>query len=154
MPTADQELLGPAIEHATMRVPVAAPAESVADVRATLASSRFDTAAAVAILDGRSLAGLVSIEALLAAEGSAAIGSLMDTDPPVLKPGTDHEVAAREMARRGEATIAVTDAGGDFRGLVPPERMLAVMLDEHDSDLARLGGFLAGALRSRRAAEE
>ena len=32
--------------------------------------------------------------------------------------------------------------------------MLRVLLDEHDEDLARLGGFLAGSVRARGAAEE
>ena len=154
MPTPDEQLLGPAIEHATARVPVAAPGQAVGEVRSAISATTFETAAAVAVLDGRALAGLVSIEALLPAADDATVDSLMDTDPPVLTPGKDDEVAAREMCRRGEATMAVVDSSGGFRGLVPPERMLAVVLDEHDRDLARLGGFLAGTSRSRRAAEE
>ena len=66
----------------------------------------------------------------------------------------DEEIAASELARRGGRSIAVVDRMGRFRGLVPPERALAVLLREHEEDLARLGGFLAGTTRARTAAEE
>jgi magnesium transporter len=58
------------------------------------------------------------------------------------------------MVNRGESSIAVVDADGRFVGLIPPHRMLAVLLAEHDEDLARLGGYLAGTAQARRAAEE
>lgn len=50
--------------------------------------------------------------------------------------------------------MAVVDSEGRFRGLVPADLLLAVMLDEHDRDLARMGGVLAGGGRARAAAEE
>jgi magnesium transporter len=50
--------------------------------------------------------------------------------------------------------MAVVDAQGRFAGLIPPDRMLAVLLAEHDEDLARLGGYLAGTAQARLAAEE
>jgi magnesium transporter len=58
------------------------------------------------------------------------------------------------MCHRGEASLGVVDAEGRFQGLIPPQRMLAVLLAEHDEDLARIGGFLSGSGRARRAAEE
>jgi magnesium transporter len=58
------------------------------------------------------------------------------------------------MVERHECSLAVVDDDGRFLGLIPPHRMLAVLLDEHDEDLARLGGYLAGTRRARGAAEE
>ena len=43
---------------------------------------------------------------------------------------------------------------GEFVGLVPPHRMVGVLLTEHDEDVARLGGYLASTQRARQAAEE
>jgi len=78
----------------------------------------------------------------------------MDSDPPAVAPGTDREQAAVQMARRGQGSLAVVDEEGLFHGLIPPWRMLAVLLAEHEEDLARLGGFLAGTSEARSAAEE
>ena len=38
--------------------------------------------------------------------------------------------------------------------MLPPERLIAVLYEEHEEDLARLGGFLARAGAARDAAEE
>ena len=56
----------------------------------------------------------------------------------------DEELAVSELARRGGRSVAVVDGRDRFRGLVPPDRALAVLWREHGEDLARLGGFLAG----------
>jgi magnesium transporter len=50
--------------------------------------------------------------------------------------------------------MPVVDATGSFVGLIPPHRMLGVLLAEHEEDLARIGGFLAGGARARGAAQE
>ncbi len=78
----------------------------------------------------------------------------MDPDPPSVAPDTDQERAARGMVERHECSLAVVDADGRFLGLIPPHRMLRILLDEHDQDLARMGGYLAGTTRARSAAEE
>jgi magnesium transporter len=148
------DLLETAAQHATARVPIAAPDRSVGDTRALLAGESYDCAEDVAVLDGPTLVGVVPIERLLAAQPDARIADVMDRDPPVVAPGADQEVAAWSMVNRGESSIAVVDAGGRFVGLIPPHRMLAVLLAEHDEDLARLGGYMAGSAQARRAAEE
>ena len=78
----------------------------------------------------------------------------MDPDPPVVAPGLNQEEAAWKAAHHGESSLAVVDADGIFRGLVPPARLLTVMLTEHDQDLARLGGFLTSAASARHAMDE
>jgi magnesium transporter len=76
--------------------------------------------------------GILSIEALLAADPATRIDAVMDADPPVVEPGVDQEHAAWAMCRRAEASLAVVDSDGRFVGLIPPDRMLAVLLAEHD----------------------
>jgi magnesium transporter len=141
-------------EHATARVPIARPAQSVAEVRAALAGQAYDSADDLAVVEGSALVGVVPIERLLGAPAQARIADVMDADPPVVAPGVDEEVAAWNMVKRGESSIAVVDGAGRFLGLIPPHRMLSVLLAEHDEDLARLGGYLAGTAQARRAAEE
>jgi magnesium transporter len=149
-----EALLGVAADHATRAVPIAGPAESVAKVRGALAGRAFESANDVAVLDGAALAGVVPVERLLAADGDMQIADVMDSAPPVVAPGDDQEVVAWRMIERGQSSIAVVDGAGRFAGLIPPNRMLAVLLAEHHEDLARVGGYIAGSSRARLAAEE
>ena len=150
----DERLLGVAGEHASPNVPLARPEERTGDVVARLAGPRYDSVDDIAVLEDERLVGVVPIERLLAVDPTTLISELMDADPPVVGPGDDQEVAAWRMVERGESSVAVVDADGTFVGLVPPNRMLRVLLEEHDEDLARLGGYLAGTSQARRAAEE
>jgi magnesium transporter len=135
-------------------VPVARPSESAESVRAAIVGESFECADDVAVLDGDRLVGLVPIERLLAAAPGTHIAALMDADPPVVTPDADGERVAWEMVRRNESSVAVVDGSGAFQGLVPPPRMVSVLLTEHDEDVARLGGYLASTQRARQAAEE
>jgi magnesium transporter len=147
-------LLGVAAEYATESIPVARRDQHVGEVRRELVGRAFRCAEDVVVLESGRLVGLVSIERLLAAGSNASIEDLMDPDPPKVAPDTDQERAARGMVDRHECSLAVVDADGRFLGLIPPYRMLRVLLEEHDEDLARLGGYLAGTARARGAAEE
>jgi magnesium transporter len=149
-----EALLGVAADHATQSIPIAHPSDVVGEVRAALTGRDFDSVNDVAVLDGEALAGVVPVEQLLAAEGDLRIADIMDSDPPVVMSGADQELVAWRMIERGESSIAVVDGAGRFAGLIPPNRMLGVLLAEHDEDLARIGGYLAGTRRARLAAEE
>ena len=135
-------------------VPTADPDATVGEVRDGLAGRTFESAAHVAaVRDGR-LVGLARVEDVLAAAPSTPLHRVMDRDPPVIAHGVDEEVAAWKAVRHGESALAVVDADGRFLGLVPPRRMVEVLLANHDEDLARLGGYLASAASARHATEE
>ena len=151
---ADGDQLGLAREHATDSVPTARAKQTVGEVRSSLAGQSFDSASDVAVLDGDELIGLLPMERLLAAEGDTRVPDLMDADPPIAAPDTNREAVAWEMINRGESSAAIVDSQGTFIGLVPPNRMLKVLMTEHDEDVARLGGYLASTDRARQAAEE
>lgn len=154
MSAGDTDLLGVAVDHATAAVPTASPGQAVGEVRDAIVGTSYESAVDLAVLVGDKLVGMVSIEALMSANRDTGIEALMDPDPPMVAPGEDQEVAAWVMCRRAEKSLAVVDEEGRFLGLIPPERMLEVLLAEHDEDLARIGGFLAGSGRARSAAEE
>lgn len=151
VPTGDPEA---AERHVCARVPVAGPGETAGDLRRRLAGRSFDCASDVAVCEDGRLAGLVSMERLLAADEGAPLGSLMDADPPVVRPGTDQEVAAWKAVKHGESSLAVEDDAGRFAGLIPARRLLAVLLQEHHEDLARLSGVPADAISARTALQE
>jgi magnesium transporter len=135
-------LLGTASEHLTTEIPRAGPDEHVGEVRDRIIGRTFTSAADLAVCAGDELVGLVTIEVLLAADAGARIGDVMDDTPPVVAPGDDQEVAAWRMVHQNESSLAVVDEHGRFIGLIPPFRMLTVLLEEHDEDMSRLGGML------------
>jgi magnesium transporter len=149
-----EQLLGSAAAHAARNVPIAAPDETVNSVLDRMRGVRFDSAVVVAVCSGQQLVGLVTIERLLAAPGHATLATVMDSEPPVVRPGVDQEQAAWLAAQRAEPGLAVVDMQGRFRGLIPPQRLAVILLEEHDEDMARLGGFLRSSANARSASEE
>jgi magnesium transporter len=139
-------------------VPSCGPGTRMAELRRALLSDRYESVADVAVcsLDDPEprLLGLIPIERVLAADPAVLAADLMDTDPPVIASGLDQEEAAWKAAHHHESSLAVVDDRGVFRGLVPPERLLAVLLAAHDRDLTRLGGFLSSTASARHAMDE
>lgn len=144
-------------------VPICGPADRAADVRAAITGRRFDLVDDVAVcvpgdasgpVPSLRLVGLLPLEHLLAADDDVPASELLETDPPVVSPGLDQEKAAWKAVERGEFSLAVVDAEGRFRGLVSPARLLGVLLQEHDEDFARIGGYLASTASARLATEE
>jgi magnesium transporter len=133
---------------------VADPDTTVGEVRAGLADHRFESASHVVACRAGRVAGLARLEEVLAADAATPLRDVMDPDPPVITHGLDEEVAAWKAVRHGESALAVVDDEGRFVGLIPPRRMVEVLLAEHDEDLARLGGFLASTSSARHATEE
>ena len=75
-------------DQATSRVPLAQPDELAADVRSAMVGTAYACADDVAVLADGVLVGIVPIERLLAAGKRDRIADLMNTDPPVVAPGT------------------------------------------------------------------
>lgn len=140
-------------------VPLCRPGTTGAALQAMLVGSPYASAADVAVCEhvdtsAHRLLGLIPLENALAAQPDDLAADLMDPDPPVVAPGVDQEAAAWKAAHHGESSLAVVASDGTFRGLVPPARLLTVLLAEHDEDLARLGGFLSSSASARHAMDE
>jgi magnesium transporter len=97
---------------------------------------------------------MLRVEDLFAAPAETCAYDLMDADAPVVAPGVDQEVAAWRAVQHAESALAVVDAAGYFVGLIPPHSLLRVLLQEHEEDLARLGGLLKNTSMARQASEE
>ena len=70
-------------------------------------------------------------------DGPLALADLMDTDPPVVTPTVDQESVAWAMVRKNESSVAVVSGDGEFVGLVPPHRIVGILLGEHDETGSR-----------------
>ncbi|MBI4757069.1 MAG: magnesium transporter [Betaproteobacteria bacterium] len=143
-----------AAERATPRVPVVAPTATAGELRRVMEGRRYESASHIVVCEGERFAGVLRIEDLLAAPEATPIGTLMDREAPTVAPGVDQEVAAWRAVQHGESALAVVDAAGRFVGIIPPHQLLAVLLWEHDEDMARLGGFLKRSSSARQASVE
>jgi magnesium transporter len=143
-----------AAEHATANVPVVRRLERVNDVRTRLVGQSYESASHIVVCEADRFHGMVTIEQLLMAEADATIESLMDREAPFVAPGVDQEVAAWRAVRHGESALAVVDQRGHFVGVIPPHRIVAVLLSEHEEDLSRAGGFLKSTSAARTTSEE
>ncbi|HEY7557848.1 MAG TPA: magnesium transporter [Candidatus Binatia bacterium] len=143
-----------ASEHVCRLVPVASPETSALQLRSSLEGVQFESATHIGVCESGKLVGVLRVEDLFAALPDTKIGQLMDADPPVVGPGLDQEKAAWKAVQHGESALAVIDNGGGFVGFLPPDRLLAILLHEHDEDMARVGGFLRDSSMARAASEE
>jgi magnesium transporter len=132
-------------------VPVAHPEATTGEVRVGLVGRRFESAAHIAACRDGFLVGIARIEDILAADPATPMSELIDPDPPVIIHGIDQEIAAWKAVQHGVSALAVLDDNGRFVGLIPPRRIMEVLLEEHDEDLARLGGYLASTSSARHA---
>lgn len=157
-PSALLRLPGPVDQYVSLRVPVCGPTDTAEDVLALLRATRHESVADVAVCTDRrtpsELLGLVPLGVLLAAPTGTRAVELVDADPPVVALGHDSEQAAWKAVRHGESSLAVVDQDGLFHGLVPSSRLLGLLLNAHDEDFARLGGYLASSRTARVAMEE
>jgi magnesium transporter len=123
------------------------------EVREDLVGGSLSGAIDLAVCDGERFVGLVPLERLLAAASDRPIGELAEPTV-VVGVDVDEELAAVRLARNGGRSLAIVDDRGLFIGLVSPRQAVAVLLREHDEDVARLGGFLSRTSQARTAAEE
>ena len=143
-----------ASEHVCRLVPVASPQMTARELRQSLEGVHFESATHIGVCSDGKLVGVLRVEELFSALPEAVVGEIMDADPPVVAPGVDQEKAAWKAVQHGESALAVVNGEGRFIGFLTPDRLHAVLLQEHDEDLARLGGFLHDSSMARTASEE
>jgi magnesium transporter len=143
-----------AFEHVCTRVPVVSPQTQAGELRQSLEGKQFESATHMGVCDNGKLVGVLRIEDLLSARPEARVSDIMDGDPPAVAPGVDQEKAAWKAVQHGESALAVVDDTGRFVGFIPPDRLLAVLLHEHEEDMARVSGFLRDSSMARAASGE
>lgn len=146
--------LGSVIGHATVSVPIGSPGDAAGSTLEALRRHELERVRTVVVLDHQRPVGLVPIESLLVAEPGTPIRDLMVDDFPTVTFDTDEEVAAQLLVDSRDGCLVVVGPGGGFAGLVFADQLLPVLLAEHDEDMARLGGYMAGSREARTAAVE
>jgi magnesium transporter len=135
-------------------IPRATAISLAGDVREGFIGREAAAAAEIAVCEGDRLLGLVSLEQLVAADPDTPLAMLIEGEPVAVGPDADLESVALQAVHRGARSVAVVDDSGRFLGVLPPERLISTLESEHEEDMARLGGFLAGTGLARTASEE
>lgn len=123
-------------------------------LRGSLVGRDLELGGGVAVVRDGALAGVVSFRRLLAAPAETPVSRLVEEPRCVAPEDEPAEHVAHRAARTGASSVWVSDPAGRFVGFVPIERIVTVLLAEHEEDIARIGGFRAAGARARQAAEE
>ncbi len=140
--------------QAVANVPVFASTDRVGDVRSAMTGRRYESAGHVVVCDADRFAGVIRIEDLLAAPADLALATIADRQAPFVSPSVDQEIAAWRAFQHDRSALPVVDHAGRFVGLIPPRRLVAVLMAEHEEDLSRLGGFVQRSRIARASSEE
>lgn len=143
-----------AAEHASLKVPVAALHQTAGQVRQALLGQRYDTISLIVVCRQNVFLGVIRIEDLLAASEAATVEELIDRQAPIVASGIDQEIAAWQAVQHKESALSVVDDAGRFVGVIPPHKLIAVLLKEHEEDLSHAGGFWKAADNARAASTE
>jgi len=143
-----------AATHASKEVPVFSPNTTAEQVRRSMEGRRYACADLIIACEGETFLGAATIEDLIAAAPGDTLARFMNASAPKVAPGLDQEVAAWQAVRNRMATLPVVDAEGRFVGVIPPDRLLTVLLLEHEEDLSVLGGFTKSAAEAKTTSEE
>jgi magnesium transporter len=154
LPAYGQITFETAAEHACTQVPVVAPTACVGEIRRTLMGQHYESATHIVVCEDGTFRGILRIEDLLEASEEVTASDIMDPEAPCVAPGVDQEVAAWHAVHHAESALAVVNVEGGFLGLIPPHRLLEVLLSEHEEDLSRLGGFLKNSSTALHSSQE
>jgi magnesium transporter len=126
-----------------VNVPTVRADERAGDVVLALKHHKFSSATLLCFVDGeRTLLGTVRSDALLAAEATATMLSIADTDPPRVLPDANQEQMAHLALRRKVSDIVVVTPERRFVGVVPALALMRVLYREHAEDMHKLAGIV------------
>jgi magnesium transporter len=143
-----------AMDHAIRDVPITSPDACKEDILALLTVKKFASATHVAVCKEGFYLGCIRIEDLLPSGTDALASQLMEPDPLKAVHATYQFVVAWTAVQERKTAVAVVDRDGSFMGFIPPLNLLQILHQEHEEDLARLGGYLHTSEQARSSALE
>ena len=143
-----------ALSHAVLRVPVASPDETVAQLLLRLPGHDFDYAGSVFLCNAeKKLLGAVPMARLLSEKSARPLGELAQEDLVAALASMDQEKMASRAITHGLTAMPVVDEAGRLMGVVPPQALMEILRREHVEDLHRLHGIRRETVHARAAME-
>lgn len=128
----------------TAAVPTAKPSDTIHDVEHALAHkvNDFETVNYVYVLDGRRLAGVISIKEIFRSPKHAKLQEVMRTAIISVRPRTSLERAALLAVKNGIKAMPVTDKDGAFLGVVSADSLQEILHNEAVEDALLSAGIV------------
>ena len=130
---------------AISNVPVAFDNENIELIREKFLKEvkSFETINYLYVLnESKKLVGVVSIKDLLNKERKGPIGEIMENGLVKARTGTDQERVVFLAIKNNLKAIPIVDKEGGFLGVVPSDKILDILQEEHMEDIFIAGGFL------------
>lgn len=134
----------------TRNIPTASAKETVAEVLENIKKKAhtFDTISYTYILSQTErLCGVVAIKSLLKAQNHQQMKEIMTPNPVAVHPYTDQEKAAILAIQENIKAVPVTDKDYKFQGIIPTDRILDILHQEHIEDILKLSGLDVSTLQ-------
>lgn len=133
-----------ASSHMLTKVPIGKREDSVSKILSKLAGESWDLINWVWVVnEKRKLIGMVPIEKLVSQDGGQALRSLMIEPKVRVKSDTDQERVAILAIQHDMRVIPVVDDNDHLLGIVPSEKIIDILHQEHIEDFLRVGGIQA-----------
>lgn len=129
----------------TARVPIALSDETVATVKERLfqETKQFDTINYIYVLSKHHrLVGVFSIKELFTNSDDTKVTHLYSKPPTVSRPRVDQERVAHLAIKHNIKSVPIVDDHGHFLGIVPSDKILAILNQEHREDVYRFAGII------------
>lgn len=139
-------------DYLTAAVPTAKAGDTVGDVLGRLPGNRFESTHSIYVVDADGvLVGAAPLADLFVADRRSEIDSLMQRNPPAVRPDLDREDAASLAIREDLVVVPVVDGGGRLLGAFPAHAIMSVLREEHLEDLHHMAGIWHRSDEARRA---
>ena len=130
--------------YVTKNLPVFAPDLSVKEAveKLSVKQKRWGSLDYIFMTVGKKLKGFISIEELIAADRSASLEQVMQTEIASVVLGSDKERAVILAIRQNIYSVPVIDDEGSFVGVVEPHNLLKILHEENTEDFLTSAGVL------------
>jgi magnesium transporter len=128
----------------TRKVPTVQASASVLEVLNYLRQNAhtFETLSYIYVLaNSGKLKGVVAIKSLLKAKDQQLVKNIMTPNPIAVHPYTDQEKAAILAIQHNIKAVPVVDKQNTFQGIIPTDKILDVLHQEHIEDILKLSGL-------------
>ncbi len=117
-------------------------------VMAKLSREEWESIGVTYVLNGeKELVGIIPIKKLVTASGGVLCGEIMTRNPIMVSVMDDQERVAYEAIANDLKSVPVKDKDGKFLGVIPADKIIDILHEEHLEDFLRSSGIAGHGAR-------
>lgn len=131
-----------ALSYLASRVPIASGNDFVSDIVKKIRQEKWETVNYIYVLEQGKLVGVLSLKELLGAKDNSLIKEIMKEPTVYVYPSTHQEkVAVKALQHNIKSVPVVEKETYKFLGVIPWDRILSILHEEHTEDFLRHAGI-------------